>query len=63
MWVCMPGNRFVIYFVLSHGWGEDHIGLQVAEAALKLVNDVCVCVCVYNSWITPDENKSGYWLT
>lgn len=30
LWVCMPGNRFVIYFVLSHKCGDDH-GLQMLK--------------------------------
>lgn len=37
----MPGNRFVIYFVLSHRPGDDHTGLQMVKAALKLMNNVC----------------------
>lgn len=31
LWVCMPGNRFVIYFVLSHTFGDDHAGLQMLK--------------------------------
>lgn len=31
LWVCMPGNRFAIYFVLSHECGDDHAGLQMLK--------------------------------